>query len=311
MKKLTMKDIGKLANVSQSTVSRVLSNHPNVKEEVRQRVLKCIQDNNFVPDISAKIMRGESSKILGFVSTNFANPYYLEMVNYVEKEARKNGYTVIVMNSEQDEKLEKIHFKELITRKVDGIISAPVTSKNLKLLKMSGIPFVVLNEKISWVDSFYTSLFNAGIEVAKYFKSKNYTKTAYIGDLSSNKLKGFLQEFKDEKINELMLLEYPNKYKYSELKKIEEKSEAIFFSSDKIALIFINELRKYGINIYEKELVGFDNTVISQTLGISSIEQPMENMCELAIKVLLEKINKKAKLDKIFNIELEPKLIIR
>ena len=44
MKKLTMKDIGILANVSQSTVSRVLSNHPNVKKEVRERVLKCIED---------------------------------------------------------------------------------------------------------------------------------------------------------------------------------------------------------------------------------------------------------------------------
>lgn len=71
MKKLTMKDIGILANVSQSTVSRVLSNHPNVKKEVRERVLKCIEENEFSPDINAKIMRGESAKILGFVSAGF------------------------------------------------------------------------------------------------------------------------------------------------------------------------------------------------------------------------------------------------
>lgn len=318
MKKLTMKDIGKLVNVSQSTVSRVLSNHPNVKEEVRQRVLKCIQDNNFVPDISAKIMRGESSKILGFVSTNFANPYYLEMVNYVEKEARKNGYTVIVVNFEKDERLEKIHFKELVTRKVDGIISAPVSAKNLKLLKMSGIPFVVLNEKISWVDSFYTSLFNAGVEVAKYFIKNNFKRVAYIGEKESDKLKGFLSEINREnhlnstESNILFTLEKGFRKKIPEkIKKLDLKCDAIFFSSDEIALLFIKEARKYNINLYEKEMVGFDNTIISQTLGITSIEQPMENMCELAMKVLLERIEKKNKTSKIFNTELEPKLIIR
>ena len=94
MKKLTMKDIGILANVSQSTVSRVISEHPNVKEEVRQRVLKCINNNNFMPDINAKIMRGESSNILGFISTGFDNPYYLEMViNMLKKSKTKRIYS--------------------------------------------------------------------------------------------------------------------------------------------------------------------------------------------------------------------------
>lgn len=318
MKKLTMTDIGKLTNVSQSTVSRVLSNHPNVKEEVRQKVLKCIQDNNFIPDMSAKIMKGKSSKILGFVSSNFDNPYYLEMVNYVEKEARKNDYTVIVMNSEKDEKLEKNHFKDLITRKVDGIISAPVSAKNLKLLKMSGIPLVVLNEKISWVDSFYTSLFKAGVEVAKYFTENNFSKVIYIGEKESDKLNGFLSEINKKRHlnniedNILFTLEKGFKKKIPEkIKKINLKSDAIFFSSDEVALLFIKEARKYNINLYEKKIVGFDNTIISQTLGISSIEQPMENMCELAIKALLERIKTKDNIDKIFNIELEPKLIIR
>lgn len=318
MKKLTMTDIGKLANVSQSTVSRVLSNHPNVKAEVRERVLKCIQDYNFMPEVNKHILKRERLKILGFVTSNFKNPYYLEMVNFVEKEARKNGYTVIVMNSEKDEKLEKRHYKELIMMKVAGVISAPVSSKNLKILKMSGIPFVILNEKVSWVDSFYTSLFNAGVEVAKYFKKSNFCRVAYIGEKESEKLDGFLTEINKEKhlnypeSNILFTIEKGFQKKISsKIKEIDLKCDAIFFSSDEVALLFIKEARKYNINLYEKEIVGFDNTIISQTLGISSIEQPMKNMCELAIKVLLERIKTKDNIDKIFNIELEPKLIIR
>lgn len=319
MKKLTMKDIGILANVSQSTVSRVMSGHPNVKEEVRQRVLKCINENNFMPDINARIMRGESSNILGFLSTGFDNPYYLEMVKYVEKRARQKGYTVIVMNSEKDEKIERAHLKELITRKIDGLIIAPVSARNLKLAKDNKIPFVVINEKITWADSFYTSLFNAGVEVAKFFKEKNYSRVGYIGEEDSDKLRGFLSEINKEKIinfpeSNLLFSTADKGFKKKIkplIKNIDKKCEAFFMSSDDIALTVIKETRKLNINLYEKEIVGFDNTLVADTLEISSVEQPMEQMVELAVEVLLKKIKKDISIEKTFNIELEPKLIVR
>lgn len=318
MKKLTMKDIGILANVSQSTVSRVLSNHPNVKKEVRERVLKCIEENEFSPDINAKIMRGESAKILGFVSAGFDNPYYLEMVGFVEREARKRGYSVIVMNSEDDEDLEKYHFKELMTRHVDGIISAPVSLKNLKFLKNNKFPFIVLNENIDWVDSFYTVLANGGKEVAKYFKGKKFTKVGYIGENRSEKYRGFLEEINSDRIinniedNVTFGLEKDlRKVIKREVKKINLDCEAFFFSSDTIAFIFLEEAEKLGISLEGKTLVAFDNTIISKVLKISSVEQPMEHLVEKGLDLLLEKVKKNIKLEEVYNIGLDPKLIIR
>lgn len=318
MKKLTMKDIGILANVSQSTVSRVLSNHPNVKKEVRERVLKCIEENEFSPDINAKIMRGESAKILGFVSAGFDNPYYLEMVGFVEREARKRGYSVIVMNSEDDEDLEKYHFKELMTRHVDGIISAPVSLKNLKFLKNNKFPFIVLNENIDWVDSFYTVLANGGKEVAKYFKERKFTKVGYIGENRSEKYRGFLEEINSDRLinniedNVTFGLEKDlRKVIKREVKKINLDCEAFFFSSDTIAFIFLEEAEKLGISLKSKTLVAFDNTIISKVLKISSVEQPMEHLVEKGLDLLLEKVKKNIKLEEVYNIGLDPKLIIR
>lgn len=318
MKKLTMKDIGILANVSQSTVSRVLSNHPNVKKEVRERVLKCIEENEFSPDINAKIMRGESAKILGFVSAGFDNPYYLEMVGFVEREARRRGYSVIVMNSEDDEDLEKYHFKELITRHVDGIVSAPVSLKNLKFLKNNKFPFIVLNENIDWVDSFYTVLANGGKEVAKYFKERKFTKVGYIGENKSEKYRGFLEEINSDRIinniedNVTFGLEKDlRKVIKKEVKKINLDCEAFFFSSDTIAFIFLEEAEKLGISLEGKTLVAFDNTIISKVLKISSVEQPMEHLVEKGLDLLLEKVKKNIKLEEVYNIGLDPKLIIR
>lgn len=318
MKKLTMKDIGILANVSQSTVSRVLSNHPNVKKEVRERVLKCIEENEFSPDINAKIMRGESAKILGFVSAGFDNPYYLEMVGFVEREARRRGYSVIVMNSEDDEDLEKYHFKELVTRHVDGIVSAPVSLKNLKFLKNNKFPFIVLNENIDWVDSFYTVLANGGKEVAKYFKERKFTKVGYIGENRSEKYRGFLEEINSDRIinniedNVTFGLEKDlRKVIKKEVKKINLDCEAFFFSSDTIAFIFLEEAEKLGISLEGKTLVAFDNTIISKVLKISSVEQPMEHLVEKGLDLLLEKVKKNIKLEEVYNIGLDPKLIIR
>lgn len=318
MKKLTMKDIGILANVSQSTVSRVLSNHPNVKKEVRERVLKCIEENEFSPDINAKIMRGESAKILGFVSAGFDNPYYLEMVGFVEREARRRGYSVIVMNSEDDEDLEKYHFKELMTRHVDGIVSAPVSLKNLKFLKNNKFPFIVLNENIDWVDSFYTVLANGGKEVAKYFKEKKFTKVGYIGENKSKKYRGFLEEINSDRIinniedNVTFGLEKDlRKVIKREVKKVNLDCEAFFFSSDTIAFIFLEEAEKLGISLEDKTLVAFDNTIISKVLKISSVEQPMEHLVEKGLDLLLEKVKKNIKLEEVYNIGLDPKLIIR
>ena len=318
MKKLTMKDIGILANVSQSTVSRVLSNHPNVKKEVRERVLKCIEENEFSPDINAKIMRGESAKILGFVSAGFDNPYYLEMVGFVEREARRRGYSVIVMNSEDDEDLEKYHFKELMTRHVDGIVSAPVSLKNLKFLKNNKFPFIVLNENIDWVDSFYTVLANGGKEVAKYFKERKFTKVGYIGENKSEKYRGFLEEINSDKIinniddNITFGLEKDlRKVIKKEVKKINLDCEAFFFSSDTIAFIFLEEAEKLGISLEGKTLVAFDNTIISKVLKISSVDQPMKHLVEKGLDLLLEKVKKNIKLEEVYNIGLDPKLIIR
>lgn len=318
MKKLTMKDIGILANVSQSTVSRVLSNHPNVKKEVRERVLKCIEENEFSPDINAKIMRGESAKILGFVSAGFDNPYYLEMVGFVEREARRRGYSVIVMNSENDEDLEKYHFKELMTRHVDGIVSAPVSLKNLKFLKNNKFPFIVLNENIDWVDSFYTVLANGGKEVAKYFKERKFTKVGYIGENKSEKYRGFLEEINSDKIinniddNITFGLEKDlRKVIKKEVKKINLDCEAFFFSSDTIAFIFLEEAEKQGISLEGKTLVAFDNTIISKVLKISSVDQPMKHLVEKGLDLLLEKVKKNIKLEEVYNIGLDPKLIIR
>ena len=93
--------------------------------------------------------------------------------------------------------------------------------------------------------------------------------------------------------------------------KINFDCDGYFFSSDTIALLFLEEINKLGMSLGNKVLVGYDNTIISKTLNISSVEQPMSKMAEKAIELLLDKVLKNIDIDEIHNVGLEPKLIKR
>ena len=312
--KLTMKQIGDLLGVSQSTVSRVINNHPNIKKEVRDRVLKFIDENEFLPDYSAQILRGEKSKILGLLTVDFKNQYYLEIVNYVEKTAREKGYSIIVMNSERSSTLEKKHIIELQKRGVDGIVACPVSEENMIFIKKLGIPFVVVNEILNKFDSFSTSLFKGGEIAANFLIDKGHKHIGYIGEYPSLKFDGFKQKyplntdnwnfFANLNLNFIDDLEIF-------IKTSGIQCSAYFVSSDFMALNFLKTLKKLKIDYSNIEFVGFDNTLLSEALNISSIQQPMQKMIELSLNTLTKKIDGTWKDEnKVLNVELEPTLLI-
>lgn len=313
--KLTMKQIGDLLGVSQSTVSRVINNHPNIKKEVRDRVLKFIDENEFLPDYSAQILRGEKSKILGLLTVDFKNQYYLEIVNYVEKIAREKGYSIIVMNSERSSTLEKKHIIELQKRGVDGIVACPVSEENMIFIKKLGIPFVVVNEILNNFDSFSTSLFKGGEIAANFLIDKGHKHIGYIGEYPSLKFDGFKQKYPLNTDNW-------NFFANLNLNFIDDleifiktngiQCSAYFVSSDFMALNFLKTLKKLKIDYSNIEFVGFDNTLLSEALNISSIQQPMQKMIELSLNTLTKKIDGTWKDEnKVLNVELEPTLLIR
>ena len=313
--KLTMKQIGDLLGVSQSTVSRVINNHPNIKKEVRDRVLKFIDENEFLPDYSAQILRGEKSKILGLLTVDFKNQYYLEIVNYVEKIAREKGYSIIVMNSERSSILEKKHIIELQKRGVDGIVACPVSEDNMTFIKKIGIPFVIVNEILNNFDSFSTSLFKGGEIAANFLLNKGHRNIGYIGEHPSLKFNGFKNSYTLNKDEWNFFADLNSNFIENLELFIKNKGiqcSAYFVSSDFMALHFIKVLKKLKVDYSNIEFIGFDNTLLSEALNISSIEQPMEKMIELSLNTLTKKINGTLKDEnKVLNIELDPTLLNR
>ena len=125
---VTMRDVAKLANVSQSTVSRVLSQSSSpipIGEETQQRVLAAVEELGYQPNLHAGSLRGQKTQMIAMMIADISNPFYHPMVRAVQDIAHSHRYDVLVANSDHTRGNELLFCESLIRRPVDGIIMVP------------------------------------------------------------------------------------------------------------------------------------------------------------------------------------------
>ena len=93
---INIKDIAKIAGVGVSTVSRVINNHPDVKEQTRERVLDIIRENNYIPNNSARNLKKNNTNNIGVLIKGVFNPFFSEMLDSISKRISKAGYSMIL-----------------------------------------------------------------------------------------------------------------------------------------------------------------------------------------------------------------------
>ncbi|QHI70798.1 LacI family DNA-binding transcriptional regulator [Tichowtungia aerotolerans] len=147
-RKLTIKDIAQQARVSITTASFVLNGQDEkygIKAETAERVREAVRKNNFQPNYGARILKTGKSNTLAFIAPSITDGFYNEVVVSIETAALKAGYQLILCNSLDNIETEKTYLKNLIERKVDGIVLIPVdpTAKHLQILKDEQIKTVL------------------------------------------------------------------------------------------------------------------------------------------------------------------------
>ncbi|NHB93337.1 trehalose operon repressor TreR [Photorhabdus cinerea] len=120
--KLTIKDIARLANVSKSTVSRVLNNESSVSSQVRERVEAIIHQNNFIPSKSARAMRVKSDKIIALIVSRLGSFSENLSISTMLPLFYQHGYDPIIMESNFNPQLLQEHLRQLALRNADGVI---------------------------------------------------------------------------------------------------------------------------------------------------------------------------------------------
>lgn len=323
MTRLTMKEIAKLANVSQPTVSRVLNGNQDVNEEIADRVRKVIESVGFVPNKAAQTLKMSQSFIIGVCVSQIYNPYFVDLIDNLENRARDIGYSIIFHNSKHNPVLEWENIQNFIARQVDGIILVPTGDYNIERIRMLKIPTVVVTQTSKALDSVSLDHIKAGRIAAEYFLRKGHKNFGYIGHPHDEKFIGFESALYENGISFNMdnYIEISVASTYSSMirKDIEryfQSHQDINFTcvnttNDIVAIEFMKCAQDRGLRIPEDvSIIGFDDTYLTSIMGLSSVHQPIDMMVKNAIEILQNRISKQVSPDKI-NILLEPTIIER
>ena len=125
---ITMRDVARLANVSQSTVSRVLNGTAEripIGDETRRRVLEAVQQLGYHPNLHAGSLRGQKTRMIAMMIADIANPFYHPMVRAVQDFASAHRYDVMIANSDHMLSEEKRFVESVMRRPADGVIVVP------------------------------------------------------------------------------------------------------------------------------------------------------------------------------------------
>ena len=148
----SMREVADLAGVAMSSVSRVLSNHPDASDAMRTRVLAAVAELGYEPDMLAQSLRRRETRTIGFAVGDISNQLFAEIVAAAETRLREAGYSMLLTNSEGRADLDAVHIGLLAQRRVDGLIVSVSDEKNENMLRALGrldVPVVVLDRDVT------------------------------------------------------------------------------------------------------------------------------------------------------------------
>ena len=147
----SIREVAKLAGVATSTVSRVMNSHIDVSPGMRERVYAAVRDLGYRPDILAQGLRTKTTRAIGVIVSDIADPQLAAAVTGIERRLRAAGYAVFLANLERDVEVDLESIRLLTQRRVDGLIvglSEERYPATVELLRAANVPLVLLDRDL-------------------------------------------------------------------------------------------------------------------------------------------------------------------
>jgi LacI family transcriptional regulator len=150
----TIRDVAKLAGVSTMTVSRVVNNSGYVSEVTRLKVETAVNELGYVPNMLGPSLRFKQTNTLALVLTDVTNPFWTTIARGVEDAAQKQGYSIILCNTDESNEKQDQYLTMLLKRRIDGILLVPTRSsaEDVRRIQQQGIATVVLDRHVTNAD---------------------------------------------------------------------------------------------------------------------------------------------------------------
>ena len=324
----TMRDVAELAGVTQPTVSYAINGTANISQEVKEKIDQAIKELNYKPNYFARVLKTNKSNIIGIIIPDISNEYYSRMINIVDKILTDKGYTLVINSTNYDKKAEEKNINQLINYSAEGIIVMYQLGNSTcwEQLRESKQSVVVLEGGNKCKDIPCINIDNhlGGYIATKHLLDKGRRSIAYIGqnseiDALADRFQGYIDAMKEYQLpyDNLIYKTHGPGNKWEEGTDIgkqlsHDALDGIVVSSDIIAVGILRTLMLSGKKVPQDiSIVGYDNIPISQLFvpALTTIAQPVEIMCRLAVNGLLQNMNNNKK--KMRNKLLLPHLITR
>jgi len=307
-----IKDVAELAGVSITTVSHVINQTRYVSDELTQRVFNAMEELNYHPNTLARSLRSGRTKTIGLLIPDISNLFFAEISRKIEDKGFEYGYSVILCNTDDDRKKEQSYIDVLLEKQVDGIvfISAGNSEDSLSKPIDMHVPIVVTDRDVKNFKSDVVLLNNrkGGYDATNYLISLNHQRIGCVSGPSlltpsAQRVEGYKQALTDSGIQIAEDLIQMGDFRFDGGEEAMQKilsnpiqPTAVFVCNDMMALGAMRAINDIGKRVPDDySLIGFDNIPLSKTVypALTTMAQPIKEMAQLVIDLLLEKINLK------------------
>ena len=310
--RVTISEIARLANISQSSVSLVINNKPGVSAKTRAKVLEIMSKYQYNPNPIAQSLAGKDTKSIGLIIKEIDNPYFARLMRGVYDACARLGYSVLLGSSEHLPEKETEIIKTMVSKRVDGLIISPLQGDGFQVSSLAELlrdkyPLVILgtvaSEAINIVD---IDNQKAAYDAVSFLIGKGHTKISHFaGPVNTGhgqrRLEGYKQALIDHNIrvdNSLIVPVEPYVLNGYEAGKemfagAAQPPSAVFCYNDLVAIGLMNALRELGVDVPESaSVMGFDNIDIDEYLRIplTTVQMPAYDIGQRAADLLIARI---------------------
>lgn len=309
---ITIKDLARELNISPSTVSRALKDHPDISPETKVLVKELAEKMNYQPNLMAQGLRQSRSHTIGVIVPEFVHFFFSTVIAGIEDAASEKGYHVMMTRSQELLEREEKNLKALWNSRVDGVlvsISKQTTSyKHFEEMLDNGLPIVFFDRAPQElhcshivVDDHDGAFTAVDLLVKKGCRHIVHLAGPEALGIADDRLEGYIDCLKanDIAVNDELIVRceeggYEESYEISK-KLIEDHPEidGIFANHDMSAFGAMLALEEAGIEIPNQvKVVGFSDWQLSQVIkpNLTTISQPGYEMGRQAAEILIEEI---------------------
>ncbi len=331
-KKSTIKDIANVLGITPSAVSKALNDHPRISAKTKAAVTQVAKNLNYQPNHLASALRKGKSNLVGVIIPRANSNFFSSVIENLEDVLNKEGYNVIIAQSNESYHKECRAIDALLFTQVDGII-ASMANETIQLnayekIKSKGIPLILFDrgENDLGVDYVGINDYKSSQMVVKHLVNQGCRRIAHIAGFNhtriyKNRIRGYKDAlnafnlpFDAELIVESNLGIDDGRRIMKQLLKLKKRPDAVYAAGDLAALGALQVLKEENVKIpNEIALVGFSNEPFTSFVSpsISTINQHNSEIGRLAAETFLDRMENPSKEVKLNKIILDAELIVR